>query len=159
MAHPEGSATIGVHPGSTRIFRRKIAPSHPAIDNRAPPPQGNPMIQTISLVALGGAIGSVLRYLTVLAVSAPLGTFIVNVAGSFLIGMLYILIGSRAPLAPLLMTGILGGFTTFSAFSLDTLSLWEKGQPLTALTYVMATVLLSLAAVMAGAFFARGIAA
>lgn len=117
------------------------------------------MIQTLSLVALGGAIGSALRYLTVLAVTAPLGTLVVNVAGSFLMGLLWVLLASRTPLSPLLMTGILGGFTTFSAFSLDTLKLWQNGQVLSGFGYVAASVTLSFAAVALGVTLARGIAA
>jgi CrcB protein len=60
-------------------------------------------------------------------------------------------------LAPLLMTGILGGFTTFSAFSLDTLTLWERGDQVAALAYVAASVLLSLAAIIAGLALARSL--
>ena len=56
------------------------------------------------------------------------------------------------------MTGILGGFTTFSAFSLDALTLWERGQTLTAFTYVAASVILSLAAIAAGLALARSFA-
>jgi CrcB protein len=114
------------------------------------------MIWTISQVALGGAIGSVLRYLTVSAVSAPLGTFLVNVVGSFAMGVLFVALSSRTHLSPLLMTGILGGFTTFSAFSLDALKLWQSGQTPTALAYVAGSVLLSLVAIALGAALARG---
>ena len=59
--------------------------------------------------------------------------------------------------APLLMTGILGGFTTFSAFSLDALTLWERGQTGLAFGYVAASVILSLAAIAAGLFVARNL--
>jgi fluoride exporter len=114
------------------------------------------MIWTLSQVALGGAIGSVLRYATVAAISAPLGTFIVNVAGSFIMGALFVTLASRTQLSPLLMTGILGGFTTFSAFSLDALKLWQSGQSTQALLYIAASVILSLIAVALGAGLARG---
>jgi CrcB protein len=116
----------------------------------------NPMIWNVTQVALGGAIGSVLRYLTVSAISAPLGTFLVNVAGSFVMGVLFVILSSRPALSPLLMTGILGGYTTFSAFSLDTLKLWQSGQPASALAYVAGSVALSLVAVALGAALARG---
>lgn len=112
------------------------------------------MFWTLSQVALGGAIGSVLRFLTVAAVSAPLATLIVNIAGSFAIGVAFVLLSAR--LSPLLMTGVLGGFTTFSAFSLDALKLWDTGQPAQAAGYVAASVLLSLAAVALGTALARG---
>jgi len=62
-------------------------------------------------------------------------------------------------LAPLLMTGVLGGFTTFSAFSLDALTIWERGQQGLAATYVVASVGLSLAAIVAGLWMARGVMA
>jgi CrcB protein len=113
---------------------------------------------TILTIALGGAIGSVLRYLAVSAVGAPWGTALVNVAGSFAIGVAYVLLASRTALSPFLMTGILGGFTTFSAFSLDTLKLWEAGQIASATFYAAVSVLLSLAAVVAGAYLTRTLA-
>ncbi|MEI6097055.1 MAG: CrcB family protein [Alphaproteobacteria bacterium] len=112
------------------------------------------MIWTLTQVAIGGALGSVLRYLTVAAIGAPVATAIVNVAGSLVMGALFVLLTPR--LSPLLMTGILGGFTTFSAFSLDALKLYTQGQPVQALLYIAATVLFSLIAVAAGAALARG---
>ncbi|WP_374646568.1 fluoride efflux transporter CrcB [Tabrizicola sp.] len=114
------------------------------------------MSQTLPLIALGGAAGSVLRYLMATAIGAPLGTAAVNVLGSFAIGMFFILLG-REGWQVLLMTGLLGGFTTFSAFSLDTLKLIERGQPLQALAYVAGSVALSLLAVALGAAIARSL--
>ena len=114
------------------------------------------MFLTMTQVAVGGAIGSVLRYLMVVAVSAPLATLVVNVLGSFAMGILFITLATRTSLSPLLMTGVLGGFTTFSAFSLDVLKLWESGQTLQAVLYVLASVILSLIAVALGAALARG---
>jgi fluoride exporter len=108
------------------------------------------MIQTLSLVALGGAAGSMLRYLSLLAVPAPWGTLGVNVLGSFLIGLIFVPAG-RLGLSPLLLTGMLGGFTTFSAFSLDAARLWTAGQGAQAVAYVAGSVGLSLIAVAAGA--------
>ena len=113
---------------------------------------------TILAIALGGALGSVLRHLGVSALGAPWGVAAVNVTGSLAIGVLYVVLAPRSDLAPALMTGLLGGFTTFSAFSLDTLKLWEAGQPVQAAGYVLASVLLSLAAVAAGATIARAFA-
>lgn len=109
------------------------------------------MIWTLTQVAIGGALGSVLRYLTVYAAGAPLGTFVVNILGSFVMGVLYVFLFQRTHLSPLLMTGVLGGFTTFSAFALDSLKLYQSGQPGAALAYVAASVLLSLLAVALGA--------
>ncbi len=113
---------------------------------------------TILSIALGGALGSVLRHLAVAGFGAPWGVALVNVAGSFAIGVLFVLLAARTGLAPFLMTGVLGGFTTFSAFSLDTLKLVEAGRPLEAALYVGASVFLSLAAVAAGVTLARTLA-
>ncbi len=116
------------------------------------------MIQSLIPVALGGALGSVLRFLTVAAFGAPLATLAVNVVGSFLMGAGFVLLAGRGSIAgPLLMTGVLGGFTTFSAFSLDTLKLWQSGEAAQAAAYVAASVGLSLLAVAAGAAIARGV--
>lgn len=116
----------------------------------------NPFLQ----VAVGGAIGATCRYAMYRAVPvAWLATGLANVLGSFLMGLLVALLTHRlgTAWAPLLLTGLLGGFTTFSAFSLDVLSLWERGQGAGALAYVAGSVLLSLAAVMAGLALGRGI--
>jgi len=116
------------------------------------------MSQTLPLIALGGALGSVVRYLMVATIGAPLGTLAVNVLGSLAIGVLFIWLGgARESWQLFLMTGVLGGFTTFSAFSLDTLKLIEGGQALQALAYVAGSVALSLAAVTLGAALARGV--
>jgi len=124
------------------------------------------MIQTLIYVALGGAIGASARYLTGLAAirimgpGFPWGTLVVNVIGSFLMGVLVVTLAqfSANRFAPLLMTGLLGGFTTFSAFSLDAISLWERGDTGAAVTYVAVSVVLSVAALVAGLFIARGLA-
>jgi CrcB protein len=115
------------------------------------------MSQTLSFIALGGALGSVLRYLMVAAIGAPWGVAAVNVLGSFLIGALFVLLDARAGWQLFLMTGVLGGFTTFSAFSLDTLKLFEQGQPGQAAVYVLASVALSLIAVALGVAIARSL--
>ena len=114
------------------------------------------MFITLVQIAIGGAIGSVLRFLTLSVASAPVGTLIVNVLGSMVMGALFVILSSRPYLSPLLMTGVLGGFTTFSAFSLDALKLWQAGQVLPALAFVCASVILSLIAVALGAALARG---
>lgn len=115
------------------------------------------MSLTLPLIALGGAAGSVLRYLMVSAIGAPLGTSVVNVAGCFAIGILFVVLGSRESWQVLLMTGLLGGFTTFSAFSLDTLKLVEAGQHVQAAAYVLGSVALSLIAVALGVALARSL--
>lgn len=122
------------------------------------------MMATLAQVALGGAVGALARYLTGLGMvrllghGFPFGTLVVNVVGSFFMGVLVVALahlgGNR--FAPLLMTGLLGGFTTFSAFSLDAVTLYERGQAGLALMYVGTSVLVSLAALTAGLFVARG---
>ena len=112
----------------------------------------------ISLVAAGGAIGALLRYGAVQLVMHfhpqpfPIGTMVVNIVGSFLIGVLmarYALMDSESSRL-FWVTGILGGFTTFSAFSWDALQLVQRGQMASAGAYVVGSVGLSLLAVAAG---------
>ena len=114
------------------------------------------MFWTLSQVALGGAIGSVLRYLAVAAFGAPWAVAAVNVVGSLVMGVLFVALSTRAQLSPLLMTGVLGGFTTFSAFSLDAFKLWQSGEAVQAALYVGGSVILSLLAVALGATLAKG---
>lgn len=123
------------------------------------------MIWTLSQVALGGAIGATLRYLSnvtagrMFGAGFPYGTLFVNVLGSFAMGVLIVTLAEKSAtrLAPFLMTGILGGFTTFSAFSLDSFALWERGDSLLAVSYVAGSVILSLAALAAGVYLCREI--
>jgi CrcB protein len=112
------------------------------------------MTSTLPLVALGGALGASLRHLATLLWPAPWGVMAVNVAGSFLIGLL----APRLPPAgaAFLLTGLLGGFTTFSAFSLDALRLWEGGRGGAAALYALGSVGLSLLACGLGLWLGRG---
>lgn len=114
----------------------------------------------IVLVAAGGAFGSVCRYLTgilmtrLLGPAFPWGTITVNIVGSFAIGLLTELVARRfdasLEIRLLLVVGILGGFTTFSSFSLDTVALIEKGAVSSAVIYVFSSVVVSLVATFAG---------
>lgn len=124
--------------------------------------------QLLLAVAAGGAIGSVGRYLATSAfghavgTAWPWGTLVVNVAGGFAIGLLAGLMALRWSVSPelrgFLITGVLGGFTTFSAFSLEAMTLIERNAWGSAATYVAASVALSLAAAFAGSWIARGLA-
>jgi fluoride exporter len=115
-------------------------------------------ISSIILVATGGALGVLMRHGLVLAAMRlnpgpfPIGTMLVNILGSFAIGVLMArFIASDSEAGRLFfVTGLLGGFTTFSAFSWDTLQLLQRGQTASAAFYVGGSVLLSLVAVMAG---------
>lgn len=119
-------------------------------------------MKTILAIALGGACGSVARHIvntglsTLLRAPFPWGTLVVNVTGSFVIGLLVALfaaIGNPSQdMRLFLITGFLGGYTTFSAFSLDAMNLWTKGDMAGMVTYVAASVVLSLAAVFAGSY-------
>ena len=119
----------------------------------------------ILLVALGGAIGASLRHLIGVATlrifgpGFPWGTITVNVVGSFVMGVIVELIARKFSASLewrlFLMTGMLGGFTTFSSFSLDAAFLWERGQSVVAVGYVMSSVVLSIAALFAGLALAR----
>ena len=123
------------------------------------------MIMTFLQVGLGGAIGAMLRFGTGLAVlrltgpGFPVGVLAVNIVGSFLMGLVVVWSFHRdmQHLNPLLMTGILGGFTTFSAFSLETFTLWERGEVAQAALYVGLSVVLSIAALVLGVWLGRSI--
>jgi CrcB protein len=105
-------------------------------------------------IALGGALGSVLRFAAVSYLTPllnhrfPLGTFIVNLSGSFLIGVAYVLLVEKTTLPAewrlFFITGILGGYTTFSAFSLEILQLWQEGHVVNAFFYASSSVVLGL---------------
>lgn len=116
------------------------------------------------LVFLGGGMGSLARHglsrfgLALLGPGFPWWTLAVNVSGSFAIGLLAGLFGAfetghNARL--FFVTGFLGGFTTFSAFSLDALTLWERGAPLQTCLYILGSVILSLVAAALGLMLSR----
>ena len=122
------------------------------------------MLSSLLQVALGGAIGSSLRYLSnvgamrLIGPGFPWATLFVNILGSFVMGVIVEVLAQRGgqTYAPFLMTGILGGFTTFSAFSLDTMVIWERGDHALAVLYVAASVGLSLAAIATAMHLFRG---
>lgn len=124
-------------------------------------------MRLLLLAAGGGAIGAGARYLvnatcaTCLGVAFPWATLIVNVAGSFLMGILVAsavpLMGGSAEWRTFLATGILGGFTTFSAFSLDAWQLLERQQTALAVGYIGGSVVLSIAGLVAGLASARAL--
>lgn len=123
------------------------------------------MIRVAMAVALGGAVGSVLRFLTGSWVAAHwprhfyLGTFTVNILGCLLIGLLsgLFLLRSDLPieLRSGLIIGVLGGFTTFSSFSLEVLKLFESGRLNEAFAYLLCSILGGVLAVWGGFALAR----
>ncbi|MSP82769.1 MAG: fluoride efflux transporter CrcB [Alphaproteobacteria bacterium] len=120
-------------------------------------------------VAIGGAIGSVGRYLVagqvtrLIGAGFPWGTLAVNVIGGLVMGLLVEAMANAWSPSPgvraLLMVGVLGGFTTFSAFSLETTTLIERGVWGLALAYAVASVVLSVGALFAGLWIVRGLSA
>ena len=118
------------------------------------------MIKACLIVAAGGALGAVGRYLVTTSTAAllgggfPYGTLVVNVAGSFLLGALVELLAlvwsPSHEVRIFLVTGFLGAFTTFSAFSLDVITQFERGNNALAVLYVVASVALSVLALVAG---------
>lgn len=118
----------------------------------------------VLLVAAGGAIGAVLRYLVGASLAArlgpdfPWGTFFVNVTGSFLIGVVLVLVegGALTPGARLfLAVGILGGYTTFSTYSYETLQLVTNGEELKTFIYIFGQVFASFLGVYLGVVLGR----
>ncbi|HEY5700679.1 MAG TPA: fluoride efflux transporter CrcB [Gammaproteobacteria bacterium] len=107
-------------------------------------------MQMTLAIAAGGAVGALLRYWVSTGVHAltgrgfPYGTLAVNVSGSLVMGLLYVLIIERMDVDPLwrgaLLIGLLGAFTTFSTFSIETLNLLENGEPVKAAVNVLASV-------------------
>ena len=118
------------------------------------------MIREILLVGAGSAIGGILRLLAGKAFMQffqypfPIATFVVNISGSFLIGLLYALYGKTGNLSPsallFLTTGLCGGFTTFSSFTYENLLLLRSGQYFMAAVYIGGSLVLGMLAVFAG---------
>ncbi|ROR32151.1 fluoride efflux transporter CrcB [Inmirania thermothiophila] len=122
---------------------------------------------TLGSVAAGGALGAVLRYAVSTAVYGvlgrgfPWGTLVVNLLGSLAMGLLWVLLVERLASGPalraFLTVGLLGAFTTFSTFAIETLSLAEEGAWLAAAANVVASVVLCLAAAAVGVWLGRSL--
>jgi CrcB protein len=124
-------------------------------------------MQSYLLVFLGAGVGGALRHgvnlgaARLLGSGFPWGTLTVNVVGGFAMGVLAGWLALKAgeawtqPVRLLLATGVLGGFTTFSAFSLDVVLLWDRGQVAGAAAYVLASVAFSILGLVLGLFLVR----
>jgi CrcB protein len=122
-------------------------------------------LKVLIFIALGGAIGAVLRYSASVGVYSllgrgfPYGTLFVNVSGSLLMGLLSVLMLERYDISAewraAVLVGILGAFTTFSTFSIETLNLLEQGDVMRAATNIVLSVLACLAAVWFGVLLGR----
>jgi CrcB protein len=126
-------------------------------------------MQAVLLVGAGGALGALARYGAGILftragwIAFPWSTLTVNIAGSFLIGLLAGLLAAFTPAWSeearlFLAVGVLGGFTTFSAFSLDAVLLIERGDFLPATGYILASAVVSILALAAGLFLVRTLA-
>lgn len=119
----------------------------------------SPLLQ----VAIGGALGAVARYFLALQMARafgtgfPWGTLAVNAVGCLAIGLALGALGPRFALSPLLITGFLGGFTTFSAFSAEVLVLFERPTPWLAAAYVGGTLAVTVAACGLGLWLGRAL--
>ncbi len=119
----------------------------------------------IMAIAIGGALGAVSRYLVIglvtdwLGKSFPYGTLLVNVIGSFLIGVLYVVVVQKMHVSPelksIMVVGFLGAFTTFSTFSLEAFNFINEGLVLNAITYILSSVILCIISVWAGVSAAK----
>lgn len=116
------------------------------------------------LVVVGGGIGAGIRHLTNMSAmrlvgpNFPWGTMAINIVGSFAMGLFIAMLmrrGGSNELRLFVATGILGGFTTFSAFSLDFATLWERGATLPAFGYALASVIGAIIALFLGLWLAR----
>lgn len=115
-------------------------------------------MKAIFYVFIGGGFGSILRFLISNYTqkfwninSFPMGTFLVNIIGCFLIGIFSsYFIKTDGYLKFLLITGICGGFTTFSTFSIENYSLWQNGNYTILISYILASVILGILAVILG---------
>jgi CrcB protein len=120
------------------------------------------MLKHVALVAIAGALGAVSRYGIVNWIGGrffPWGTMTVNVIGSCIMGVAFVIIVEKGILPPeykpFVMTGFLGAFTTYSAFSLEAWQLLDRGDVFHALAYVIGTTLLCLLALFVGILCAR----
>lgn len=123
------------------------------------------MFKTLLLVGIGGAIGSMFRYVTHWITTKffqslfPISTFLVNILGSLLIGLFIGYIGKyfpeNHPLKFLLIIGFCGGFTTFSSFALENYNLLQNNQQFTAYIYMATSIILTVSAVGLGSYLSK----
>ncbi len=163
---------------SKRAVRRRVADTFPIDPDLAPSDRGEPSVThhpwagpahrahpgVLAAVFLGGAIGTVGRYELGLAWPAgaahfPAATFVVNTSGAFLLGLILTVLlerfGPTRYLRPFLSTGLLGGWTTYSAFAVDAVTAGRSGHPALAIGYVTATLGAGLAAATLGIWLGR----
>jgi CrcB protein len=128
------------------------------------------MLPQIILILIGGGVGAVTRFLlsegiyNILGRTFPYGILMCNILGSLIMGFLAAIFiykyshnGIVSLLKPLMLTGFLGGFTTFSSFSLDTLNLINNGEPIKAAYYILLSVILAIVFTFCGFFLGKNI--
>lgn len=126
-----------------------------------------PTALNLTLIAIGGAIGALSRYWlgtaihTMWPAKIPYGTLFINVSGSFVLGVLYVLVSERQVLPvewrPLVMVGFLGAFTTFSTFSVEVVNLMDSGHQFDAAVYLLLSVVLAIGCAALGIWMTRHI--
>lgn len=124
-------------------------------------------MKTIFYIALGGALGSVLRYLTTIVMNKyiqttfPYATFVTNIFGCLLIGLFFGYLEKQNAVSQdlkfFLITGLCGGYTTFSAFSIENVQLLQSNQIFIAFMYISFSIFLGLTATLAGLSIAKGL--
>jgi CrcB protein len=125
------------------------------------------MVGTLVQIAIGGALGALARFgtqslaLRLMGPTFPIGTLAANVVGSFLMGFAVAWLVDRefARFLPFFAVGFLGAYTTFSTYAIDAVRLWEKGETMLALGYVFGSVVLCIAACLAGLGLGRSLMA
>ncbi len=156
--------TGGDHPGVPLDPDLDVGP--PGGFGARPLSRGGLRPQAIILVSLafGGALGAIARYAISLGLPTetgrfPWGTFVINISGSFVLGFLLIVLIEQFPRGrlarPVIGTGLIGAYTTFSTFTVESVQLVRDGDPETALAYVGASLVVGLAAVFIGMTGAR----
>jgi CrcB protein len=141
-------------------------PVDPGEETEAPAQRGTPVAEVLAAIAVGGVLGAEARYGLGVAIPHaagqwPWATFLTNASGCLLIGVLMVVIlelSTPHPLVrPLLGVGVLGGYTTFSTYSVDTLDLLQHGRTALALAYFVGTPMVALAAVASGVALTRAL--
>ncbi len=154
MVAASGAASRGPHNRAPRNYHKVVRQHYPGkLRKPAHPLSLFLSVVNFIYVLLGGAAGSLLRYSAGLLL--PSGTFFVNMTGSFLIGLCATLLPAASPWRLLLITGLLGGYTTFSAFQWELFTSLQTGFPWQAALNAAASILFGLAACWAGAALAN----
>jgi fluoride exporter len=154
----------GDHPGVPLDPNPNVGPSDRSGARRRPRRGRRPQAIIVVSLAFGGALGAMARYAISLGLPTesgrfPWGTFVINVSGSLVLGFLLIMLIEQFPrgrlVRPVIGTGFIGAYTTFSTFTVESVNLVRAGDPETALAYIGASLVVGLLAVFTGMVAAR----